>query len=573
MVFTLEVGTDLFGTKHNTLLSFPHQPSVKELVAAVESYYDTKARAVRPAGYPDTAFKAESFQFFDEALVRWRDLENVSQMRSGQQLWCFQPESVWHSDAQGIIPKHDDNPVTWTTPIGSPCRHRQPQDAGVPPTLAEKVRSVFAQADQGGKGYLVYSDLERVFMVCDMEFTQATAGSLFTMADLDRSNHITFDEFLEFTMRCPNIVDALFFRLRDSGALASPGPQLVSCRAAKSPPPAAQQYSAFPPQPQPGPPAWLSHGAPPPGPPAGGSRCTPPPAHSPQPQQQLCQSPYAVPVVNHPPQWRSSPSGPPPEVVTVRKAGNDCDGDYRRTGATFNGMPIWVREGAGAPRLLYSTRTGHWMVSDDRRNFEQGCGWLTTARPHFSQWPHCCHGEWEQKAGDGRDERITVAMKVVSPGPAAPAPGSVHPAQQPATAYSPQPAPGAPAMYGAPHSVQYTPAPQQSLRQRPVASCRVESSASVLVNCTAVTEGGRTRYTVSDPSGETGYADMSQMPPIHRAAAEEASFRPQSVRTSYAVAADGRQHLYGSLAEMPPEHRQAAAEAEAASVRYHSTTA
>eukprot|EP01059_Diplonema_ambulator_P010031 TRINITY_DN1_c0_g1_i1.p1 TRINITY_DN1_c0_g1~~TRINITY_DN1_c0_g1_i1.p1 ORF type:complete len:557 (+),score=201.67 TRINITY_DN1_c0_g1_i1:55-1671(+) len=217
MVFSLDVGSDLYGTKCNVTLEFPNRPTVAELTAATESNFDVKSRAQRPAGYPDTPFKIETFQLFDDTLLRWVDLYNEQQLRHGVQLWCFQPESIWHSDAQGVIPTAQRAPVTWTTPLGSPRRARIAADAGVPPTLSEKLRSVFFQIDGQNKGYLLFNDLENAFRRCDMAFTQGTAGDLFTLADQNRSQHITYDEWVNFAVKCPSVVDALFFKMRDMG--------------------------------------------------------------------------------------------------------------------------------------------------------------------------------------------------------------------------------------------------------------------------------------------------------------------------------------------------------------------
>ena len=222
MSFIIDVGSDLFGTKVNITLSFNHHPSVAEVTAACESNFDTKGRAIRPAGYPDVPFKVETFQLFDDTLLRWVDLYNEQQLKTGAQLWCFQPESIWHSDAQGVIPQPEKTSVTWSTPLGSPRRARIAADAGVPPTLSEKLRSVFYQIDGSNKGYLVYADLERAFSICEMSFNNGTAGDLFTLADQNRSQHITYDEWVNFAVKCPGIVDALFFRMRDMGPASSP---------------------------------------------------------------------------------------------------------------------------------------------------------------------------------------------------------------------------------------------------------------------------------------------------------------------------------------------------------------
>eukprot|EP01061_Rhynchopus_euleeides_P027319 TRINITY_DN4446_c0_g1_i3.p1 TRINITY_DN4446_c0_g1~~TRINITY_DN4446_c0_g1_i3.p1 ORF type:complete len:382 (+),score=117.55 TRINITY_DN4446_c0_g1_i3:128-1273(+) len=234
MTFVIDVGSDLFGTKVNITLGFANRPTVAEVTAACESNFDTKGRAIRPAGYPDVPFKVETFQLFDDTLLRWVDLYNEQQLRSGAQLWCFQPESIWHSDAQGVIPQPEKVNVTWTTPLGSPRRARIAADAGVPPTLSEKLRSVFYQIDGSNKGYLLYQDLENAFHRCEMAFNHGTAGDLFSMADHNRSQHITYDEWVNFAVKCPSIVDALFFRMRDMGPNASahspPGPDAQTAR-------------------------------------------------------------------------------------------------------------------------------------------------------------------------------------------------------------------------------------------------------------------------------------------------------------------------------------------------------
>eukprot|EP01065_Artemidia_motanka_P053022 TRINITY_DN9738_c0_g1_i2.p1 TRINITY_DN9738_c0_g1~~TRINITY_DN9738_c0_g1_i2.p1 ORF type:complete len:425 (+),score=152.81 TRINITY_DN9738_c0_g1_i2:70-1344(+) len=212
--FCVSVGTDLFGTKRNIKLDFPRCPTMSELINAVESQYDVEMRASRPAGYPDIPFKVQTFQLYDDVLQRWVDLYSSAQLSPFCTVFCFQPESIWHSDAQGIIPEAKTN-VTWTTPVGSPRRARVATDAGVAPTLSEKLRSVFYDCDVGNKGYVLYSDLRSAFGRCDIEFTYATVGELFTDADANRSGHITYDEWVTFAIKYPAIIDALFFRSRD----------------------------------------------------------------------------------------------------------------------------------------------------------------------------------------------------------------------------------------------------------------------------------------------------------------------------------------------------------------------
>eukprot|EP01064_Diplonema_japonicum_P036519 TRINITY_DN822_c0_g1_i15.p1 TRINITY_DN822_c0_g1~~TRINITY_DN822_c0_g1_i15.p1 ORF type:complete len:315 (+),score=102.39 TRINITY_DN822_c0_g1_i15:98-1042(+) len=224
-MFLISVGTDLYGRKQNIKLEFPTCPTMTELINAVESQFDVMSRSSRPAGYPDTPFKVQTFQVYDDILLRWVDLYSSAQLTNGCQVFCFQPESIWHSDSQGIIPEAKDS-VTWTTPVGSPRRARLATDAGVAPALSEKLRSVFYDIDHGNKGYILYSDLRTAFTKSDMDFTYATVGELFTVADQNRSGHITYDEWVRFAIQYPSVVDALFFRARDIQGSQSGGPYL-----------------------------------------------------------------------------------------------------------------------------------------------------------------------------------------------------------------------------------------------------------------------------------------------------------------------------------------------------------
>eukprot|EP01060_Flectonema_neradi_P033753 TRINITY_DN5748_c1_g1_i1.p1 TRINITY_DN5748_c1_g1~~TRINITY_DN5748_c1_g1_i1.p1 ORF type:complete len:298 (+),score=55.21 TRINITY_DN5748_c1_g1_i1:71-964(+) len=213
-MFIVSCGTDLYGRKQNAKLEFPTCPTMTDLINTVESHFDILSRSSRPAAYPDIPFKVQTFQVYDDILLRWVDLYSSAQLTNGCQVFCFQPETIWHSDAQGIIPEAKDG-VTWSTRVGSPRRGRVATDAGVAPALSEKLRSVFYDIDYGNKGYILYSDLRTAFRKADMEFTYATVGELFNIADQNREGHITYDKWVRFAIKYPGVIDALFFRSRD----------------------------------------------------------------------------------------------------------------------------------------------------------------------------------------------------------------------------------------------------------------------------------------------------------------------------------------------------------------------
>lgn len=214
MVFFVNVASDIYARKHNVRMEFPTCPTISELINSVESQFDVTARSTRPAGYPDVPFRIQTFQIYDDILMRWVDLYSSAQLSSGCQVYAFQPETVWTVDIQGTIP-HARDSVTWSAPVGSPRRGRIAADSGVPPTMSEKLRAAFYDLDTANKGYILYSDLRSAFIRNDIDFSYATIGELFNEADRNRDGHVTYEEWVRFSIDHPNVVDALFFRARD----------------------------------------------------------------------------------------------------------------------------------------------------------------------------------------------------------------------------------------------------------------------------------------------------------------------------------------------------------------------
>ena len=215
MVFIINTASDLYGRKENLRFDFATRPTMSELINTSESQFDVTARAQRPTGYPDVPFRVQTFQVYDDILMRWVDLYHTDQLTNGCQVYAFQPDSIWNPDLQGTIPIPKDT-VTWASTVGSPRRARLPQDFGVTPSSSEKLRAVFAELDSGNKGYVLYSDLRSAFLRNDVEFTYNTIGELFNKADTNRDGNISYEEWVRFAIDNPNLVDAIFFRQRDS---------------------------------------------------------------------------------------------------------------------------------------------------------------------------------------------------------------------------------------------------------------------------------------------------------------------------------------------------------------------
>jgi len=216
MVFFVSIAADVYGRKHNTRLEFATVPTISELINASEQHYDLTGRATRPSGYPDIPFRVQTFQVYDDILLRWVDLYSSAQLTNGCQIYSFQPETVWNVDLQGTIPiARDSIAVAGHGHLHGGSPRRIARDAGVPPTMSEKLRSVFFELDSGAKGYILYSDLRAAFLRYDIEFSYATCGELFNIADANRDGRVTYEEWVRFSIDYPNVVDALFYRSRD----------------------------------------------------------------------------------------------------------------------------------------------------------------------------------------------------------------------------------------------------------------------------------------------------------------------------------------------------------------------
>ena len=214
MPFTVAVAADIYGDKKNKLVTFPLCPGLNELVNAVESVYDTCARASRPAGYADVPFRAQAMQIRDAASGTWIDLGSAAQLSDGAQLFCFQPNGVWHTDAPGPIPAPDEG-ATWLSSARKGAG-RTSQDTGPPPTLTEKLRHVFHSMDTANKGCCRYADVRETLVKCGVEFTTLSSADLFKAADADGDGLVAYDEWVAFALKNGSVVDALYFELQDA---------------------------------------------------------------------------------------------------------------------------------------------------------------------------------------------------------------------------------------------------------------------------------------------------------------------------------------------------------------------
>ena len=212
--FCLRVATDIYGKKYNKEFAFQSAPAINQLINVVEGMFDSVGRAHRPPGYPDIPFEAQTFQLFDHLQETWSDLFSSQQMSHGMQLYCFQPESLWHSDIQDGLPPHTQ--ILPFVSIGTRSA-RKPCDKGIPPSRSEMVRSTFADSDIGNKGFLTFTDFRSALERCDMNPASCSVEALFTEVDQDCDGHVSYEEWVKFALkpRYGDFVMAMYHRFRD----------------------------------------------------------------------------------------------------------------------------------------------------------------------------------------------------------------------------------------------------------------------------------------------------------------------------------------------------------------------
>eukprot|EP01062_Namystynia_karyoxenos_P040604 TRINITY_DN29594_c0_g1_i1.p1 TRINITY_DN29594_c0_g1~~TRINITY_DN29594_c0_g1_i1.p1 ORF type:complete len:295 (+),score=88.94 TRINITY_DN29594_c0_g1_i1:81-887(+) len=87
--------------------------------------------------------------------------------------------------------------------------------------LGEQLRSVFSAIDSGNQGHISYSDLRAAFQGCGIDFTYATVGELYTVAEGSESGLVTFSEWTRLAVRFPQVVSSLCSGLPQGGASAA----------------------------------------------------------------------------------------------------------------------------------------------------------------------------------------------------------------------------------------------------------------------------------------------------------------------------------------------------------------
>eukprot|EP01063_Lacrimia_lanifica_P026387 TRINITY_DN3549_c0_g1_i1.p1 TRINITY_DN3549_c0_g1~~TRINITY_DN3549_c0_g1_i1.p1 ORF type:complete len:364 (+),score=161.09 TRINITY_DN3549_c0_g1_i1:60-1151(+) len=244
-MFTVLACADMFGSKVNLELTFPALPTIGELTRRAEEVFTSEMHAIRPAGaqVPAEGIRINRLQVYDDVMLKWVDLISSAQLHEYDQVYIFQPQSLWHVDTQQDLPAPRPptaggpgpaaaapayaTPAAPASSLGQASVHRgfppemnsapsQPMHAGAGErpdvALDVKVRAIFDEMDVGRKGYIDYNDIERGFRERGLDLSNNTLGELFYKADLNRDGHVTRDEFQNFSLIYPNTTECLYFK-------------------------------------------------------------------------------------------------------------------------------------------------------------------------------------------------------------------------------------------------------------------------------------------------------------------------------------------------------------------------
>ena len=216
--FKLRVACDLYGSKHNAMFLFKPPPvALSEVTQEAQRFYTEEAEKRRPAGHVGPSFQVSSLQVYNAATTQWEDVYDLSQLIDGCQLYAFQHQALMTQPAE---------PTPVHAPAEVPQQPAPPQQPAAlnwsQPATCDGTRTgiAFSVLDTKRDGVITLDEMTEAFRALHLRFTPNQVQDLFVVADEDRDNVVSREEFDRFAVRFPTVIDSIHQKRFDDEVMA-----------------------------------------------------------------------------------------------------------------------------------------------------------------------------------------------------------------------------------------------------------------------------------------------------------------------------------------------------------------
>ena len=210
-MLTLYVAAEIYGDKQNLEVDFPVFPTLEELAKRIDEGFTVQRKMKAEAGSYVEEFKTAKLNIFNHTRGRWAELVSPTQLTNNAQIF-----------AVGSGNELESYPTSGRMNSRLPRSHGQWTSSKLPSVpkwtystdVQAKARSVFEEFDTTEKGYITFADFSRVFESNEMGLSDAIVYDLYHSADVSNEGRVTWDDFLPFFAKHPNLMESVYYRTR-----------------------------------------------------------------------------------------------------------------------------------------------------------------------------------------------------------------------------------------------------------------------------------------------------------------------------------------------------------------------
>eukprot|EP01065_Artemidia_motanka_P028461 TRINITY_DN33834_c0_g1_i1.p1 TRINITY_DN33834_c0_g1~~TRINITY_DN33834_c0_g1_i1.p1 ORF type:complete len:360 (+),score=148.52 TRINITY_DN33834_c0_g1_i1:67-1146(+) len=237
-MFSVLCCAEVCGTRANLEVGFPALPTIGEFRRRVEETFRVEQRLSTPAqlsAAPVRPFRVGRLQIYDEVLAKWVDLISSTQLHEFDQVYVFEPHSMWQLEEQKDLPPPRpplrqpgsppapprsvpdlSTPAAVCSPPGAQAAPSRLPPGWAPATArSEKAQQVLEELDVAGRGFLEYGDFELGLQQRGLDLAVSTIGEIYDKADLNCDGKVCPEEWHRWAAVFPNILESLWFHSRD----------------------------------------------------------------------------------------------------------------------------------------------------------------------------------------------------------------------------------------------------------------------------------------------------------------------------------------------------------------------